>query len=77
MKYLLALIFPAFGFLAAGKWVQALIALILQFTLIGWLPATIWAFLVINSHHADKRAERIERAIRESAKPKAKPKKKA
>lgn len=66
MKYLLALIFPAFGFLAAGKWFQAIIALVLQLTLIGWLPATIWAFLVINSHHADKRAERLERAIRES-----------
>jgi len=77
MKYLLALIFPAFGFLAAGKWVQAIIALILQFTLIGWIPATIWAFFVINSHHADKRTARLERAIRESAAPKSKPKKKA
>jgi uncharacterized membrane protein YqaE (UPF0057 family) len=76
MKYLLALLFPAFGFLAAGKWFQAIIALILQFTLIGWIPATIWAFLVINSHHADKRTARLERAIRESA-PKSKSKKTA
>ena len=67
MKDLLALLFPAFGFLAAGKWFQAIIALVLQLTLIGWLPATIWAFFVINSHHADKRTERLERAIRESA----------
>ncbi len=66
MKYLLALLFPAFGFLAAVKWVQAIIALVLQLTLIGWLPATIWAFFVISSHHADKRTERLERAIRES-----------
>ena len=66
MKYLLALLFPAFGFLAAGKWVQAIIALVLQLTLIGWLTATIWAFFVISSHHADKRTERLERAIRES-----------
>jgi uncharacterized membrane protein YqaE (UPF0057 family) len=66
MKDLLALLFPAFGFLAAGKWVQAIIALVLQLTLIGWLPATIWAFFVISSHHADKRTERLERAIRES-----------
>jgi uncharacterized membrane protein YqaE (UPF0057 family) len=66
MKYLLALIFPAFGFLAAGKWFQAIIALILQFTLIGWIPATIWAFFVISSHHADKRTAKLEKAIRES-----------
>lgn len=72
MKYLLALLFPAFGFLAAGKWFQAIIALILQFTLIGWIPATIWAFFVISSHHADQRTARLERAIRESAKPKTK-----
>ena len=66
MKYLLALLFPALGFLAAGKPIQALLALVLQFTIIGWLPATIWAFLVINSHHADKRTARLEKAIRES-----------
>ncbi len=63
MKYLLALIFPALGFLAAGKWFQGILALILQVTVIGWLPATIWAFLVINSHHADKRAAKLEKAI--------------
>ena len=66
MKYLLAILFPALGFLAAKKPIQALLALVLQFTIIGWLPATIWAFLVINSHHADKRTARLERAIRES-----------
>ena len=66
MKYLLALLFPAFGFLAAGKWFQAIIALILQFTLIGWLPATIWAFFVISGDNADRRTARLERAIRES-----------
>lgn len=66
MKYLIALFFPALAFLMCGKWVQALIALVLQVTILGWLPATIWAFLVINSHHADKRADRLERAIRDS-----------
>jgi uncharacterized membrane protein YqaE (UPF0057 family) len=66
MKYLLALIFPAFGFLAAGKWFQAILALGLQVTVLGWLPATIWAFMTINSHHADKRAARLEKAILKS-----------
>lgn len=63
MKYFIALFFPAAALLMCGKWVQAVLALLLQATLIGWLPATVWAFLVINSHHADKRTERLERAI--------------
>jgi hypothetical protein len=41
--------------LVRGKWVQALLSLILQLTLIGWVPAMIWAILVINNDNAERR----------------------
>ena len=63
MRYLIALFLPWLSFFSMGKVVQGLICLILQMTLIGWLPATIWAFATISGHHADKRTDRLEKAI--------------
>ncbi len=40
---LIAVLFPWLSFLLRGKIFQALLCLILQVTLIGWLPAAIWA----------------------------------
>jgi len=39
----LALICPGLFFLLRGKPLQAVLSLILQCTLLGWLPATVWA----------------------------------
>jgi uncharacterized membrane protein YqaE (UPF0057 family) len=63
MRYLLALFFPWVTFFTMGKVGQGFICLILQCTIVGWLPATIWAFFAISNYHADKRADRLERAI--------------
>ncbi len=40
---LIAVLLPWLSFLLRGKIFQALLCLILQITLIGWLPAAIWA----------------------------------
>jgi TM2 domain-containing membrane protein YozV len=66
MKYLLAILFPPIGFFAVGKPFQGILALFLMFTLIGWPIAVIWAWLVINSAHADTRTQRIVDAMKES-----------
>lgn len=63
MRYLLALFFPWAVFFTMGKIGQGIICLILQCTIIGWLPATIWAFVSIGSYHADKRTDRIVAAV--------------
>ena len=63
MRYLLALFFPWVVFFTMGKIGQGIICLILQCTLIGWLPATIWAFVSIGGYHADKRTDRIVAAV--------------
>ena len=64
MRYILAIIFPPLAVLLCGKPVQAFFNFFL--TLLGWIPGVIHAILVVNSHKADKRAARIEKAIRKS-----------
>ena len=63
MRYLLAIVFPPLAMLFCGKIFQAILALILQITLIGWLPASIWALFVVNSHLADVRNKKLIEAI--------------
>jgi uncharacterized membrane protein YqaE (UPF0057 family) len=63
MRYLLALLFPWAVFFTMGKIGQGILCLLLQLTIIGWLPATIWAFISIGGYHADQRTDRIVNAI--------------
>lgn len=67
MSYLLAIVLPPVALLMVGKPFQAALSLLLMVTLIGWIPAAIWAVLVVNGAHADARSKRLEKAIRESA----------
>lgn len=43
MRLLLALLMPCLVFIATRRPVTGVICLVLQFTLIGWLPAALWA----------------------------------
>jgi uncharacterized membrane protein YqaE (UPF0057 family) len=63
MRYLVALFFPWLSFFTMGQVFSGVLCLLLQLTLIGWIPATIWAFLAIGSYHADKRADRDVKAM--------------
>jgi uncharacterized membrane protein YqaE (UPF0057 family) len=56
---LLAIIFPCISFLVRGKIFSAILCLILQITLIGWLPAAIWAGMSLNNDRAEKRTNKI------------------
>ncbi|MEJ5056348.1 YqaE/Pmp3 family membrane protein [Sphingobacterium sp. MYb382] len=40
---LIAVLFPWLSFFLRGRLLRGIICLILQITLIGWLPAAIWA----------------------------------
>ena len=66
MLYLLAILLPPLAVLFCGKPIQFLLNIIL--TICFYLPGAVHAILVVNSHLADKRAERIEQAIRDSQK---------
>jgi uncharacterized membrane protein YqaE (UPF0057 family) len=63
MRYLVALFLPWLVFFTMGKVGQGILCLILQITIIGWLPATLWAFISISNYNADKRTDRLVQAI--------------
>ncbi len=59
--YFLAIILPPVAVLLTGKPIQALLNLVL--TALGWIPGVIHAFMVINSHKADRRNDAIIKAM--------------
>ncbi|WP_076605649.1 YqaE/Pmp3 family membrane protein [Epilithonimonas tenax] len=63
---LLAIIFPFLSFLLRGKIITAVLCFILQITVLGWLPAAIWATMSLSNERAEKRNEKLIRAVRES-----------
>lgn len=62
---LLAIVLPWLSFLLRGKVIQGILCIVLQITLIGWLPATIWAVVALNNDRAEARNKRLIKAIRE------------
>ncbi|TDO96649.1 YqaE/Pmp3 family membrane protein [Flavobacterium sp. 245] len=61
---IIAIFFPSLSFLLRGKVFTAIICLILQITLIGWIPAAIWAVISLQNARADKRNEKLIKAMR-------------
>ncbi|MEP6929379.1 MAG: YqaE/Pmp3 family membrane protein [Flavobacterium sp.] len=61
---LIAIFFPSISFLLRGKIFTALICLILQITLIGWIPAAIWAVVSLQNSRADRRNSKLIKAMR-------------
>ncbi len=58
MRLLIALLLPWLTFFTIRRPVAGIICLILQITLIGWLPATIWAVYALSQYNTDKKIKR-------------------
>ncbi|MED5016394.1 YqaE/Pmp3 family membrane protein [Paenibacillus chibensis] len=61
MRYLLALILPPIAVLLCGKPIQALLNLVLCCLFV--IPGIIHALMVVSSHKADKRNNKLIEAI--------------
>lgn len=55
MRLLIALVFPWLTFFTIGRPIAGIVCLILQITLIGWVPATIWAVYSLSQYKTDKK----------------------
>ncbi|MDI2091208.1 YqaE/Pmp3 family membrane protein [Commensalibacter oyaizuii] len=55
MRLLLALLLPFTVFFTIGKPFQGIFCLLLQITLIGWIPAAIWAVYSLSNWRTDKK----------------------
>lgn len=65
---LLAILLPFLSFIVRGKILTGILCFILQITLIGWIPAAIWAAMSLNNERAEKRNNKLIKAVRENRK---------
>lgn len=64
MRIFLAIFLPFAAFFTIGRPVAGVICLLLQITLIGWLPAAIWAVFALGQYKTDKKIEKAVAASR-------------
>ena len=57
MRLLIALLLPWLTFFTIGRPIAGIFCLILQLTLLGWIPATIWAVYALGQYKTDKKIE--------------------
>jgi uncharacterized membrane protein YqaE (UPF0057 family) len=67
MIYVVAVLLPWLALMLRGRVIQGLLCLVLQITVIGWLPATVWAFVVINNDNQERRHREMMDALRPRA----------
>lgn len=65
MRLLIAIFLPWLLFFTIGRPLAGIICLILQVTLIGWIPAAIWATYALSQYKTD---EKINDSLKERGK---------
>ena len=55
MRLLIAILIPFFLFFTIGRPIAGIICLILQITLIGWIPAAIWSVYSLSQYNTDEK----------------------
>ena len=58
MRLLISLILPWLTFFMIGRPFAGLLCLVLQVTIIGWVPATIWAVYALGQYKTDQKIEK-------------------
>jgi uncharacterized membrane protein YqaE (UPF0057 family) len=58
MRLLIAFLLPWLTFFTIGRPVAGIVCLILQVTLIGWIPAAIWAVYALSQWNTDQKIRR-------------------
>ena len=63
---LLAILLPWLSFILRGKIISGLLCLLLQITILGWIPAAIWAVVSLSEAREERRNRKLIRAIKNS-----------
>jgi uncharacterized membrane protein YqaE (UPF0057 family) len=58
MRLIIALVLPWLTFFTIGRPLAGVLCLILQVTLIGWIPAAIWAVYALSQYNTDQKIRR-------------------
>lgn len=64
MRLILAIFFPFVVFFTIGKPISGIVCLILQITVIGWLPAAIWAVYALSQYKTDKKIKQMKQELK-------------
>ena len=59
MRLILAIFIPWFQFFTIGRPFSGIFCFILQCTLIGWIPATIWSVFALSEFKTDKKISKL------------------
>ncbi|QNM95031.1 YqaE/Pmp3 family membrane protein [Chitinimonas koreensis] len=57
MRLLIALFLPWLLFFTIGRPMAGIFCLILQITILGWVPAAIWAVYALSQYKTDRKIE--------------------
>ncbi len=57
MRLILAILLPWLNFFTIGRPFSGIICLILQISLVGWLPAAIWSVYSLGQFKTDRKIE--------------------
>lgn len=58
VRLLLAIFLPWVQFFTIGRPFSGVFCLMLQITLVGWIPATIWSVYALGQYKTDKKIQR-------------------
>jgi len=62
MRLLLAIFLPFLVFFTIGRPIAGIICLILQCTLIGWIPAALWVVYALSQYKTDQKIAEASRS---------------
>lgn len=63
MRLFIALFLPWLAFFTIDRPIAGIVCLVLQITLLGWIPAAIWAVYALGQYKTDRK---IEAALKRS-----------
>jgi uncharacterized membrane protein YqaE (UPF0057 family) len=55
MRLIIAFVLPWLTFFTIGRPIAGIVCLILQITVIGWIPAAIWAVYALSQYKTDQK----------------------
>jgi len=61
LRLIIALLLPWLLFFTIGRPIAGLVCLALQITLVGWLPAAIWAVYSLSQYKTDQKIDAFRR----------------
>nr|WP_294503081.1 YqaE/Pmp3 family membrane protein [uncultured Rhodopila sp.] len=59
----LAILLPWLSLMIGGHFFRAILCLALQITVVGWIPAAVWAVFVVNADRRDQQYRQMLRIL--------------